>query len=55
LDKPYSLPGVGRYATRITQNLEGVLLGRATPSPRVSSRAGQVSLPAFLHRLGTVG
>jgi DNA-binding CsgD family transcriptional regulator len=27
LDKPYSLPGVGCYATRTTQNLESVPLG----------------------------
>jgi hypothetical protein len=27
LDKPYSLPDVGCYATRTTQNLENVLLG----------------------------
>jgi len=55
LDKPYSLAGVGRYALRTTQNREAYRSGRTTPSPRVSWRAEQASIPAVLHWLDIVG
>jgi hypothetical protein len=58
LDKRYSLPGVGCYATRTTQNLEGVPLGPShTFAVRVIARwAGFASgrpAPARHRRLAT--